>query len=81
MTVRFQTLRIDSGDPLERTLQLLDHFQPQVLVAYASMLRLLAFEQIAGHLTEVMDGDNQPVRPGSPAKRSSSPCCSAGPSR
>ena len=43
-----QTLRIDSGDPLERTLQLLDRFQPQVLVAYASMLRLLAFEQVAG---------------------------------
>jgi phenylacetate-CoA ligase len=45
-----QTLRIDSGDPLERTLQRLDRFQPQVLVAYASMLRLLAFEQAAGHL-------------------------------
>ena len=45
-----QTLRIDSGDPLERTLQRLDRFQPQVLVAYASMLRLLAFEQVAGHL-------------------------------
>jgi phenylacetate-CoA ligase len=45
-----QTLRIDSGDPLEQTLQRLDRFQPQVLVAYASMLRLLAFEQVAGHL-------------------------------
>ena len=45
-----QTLRIDSGDPLEQTLQRLDRFQPQVLVAYASMLRLLAFEQAAGHL-------------------------------
>ena len=45
-----QTLRIDSGDPLEQTLERLDRFQPQVLVAYASMLRLLAFEQAAGHL-------------------------------
>ena len=45
-----QTLRIDSGDPLEQTLQRLDRFQPQVLIAYASMLRLLAFEQVAGHL-------------------------------
>src|SRR5215211_5103769 len=45
-----QTLRLDSGDPLEQSLQRLDRFQPQVLVAYASMLRLLAFEQAAGHL-------------------------------
>jgi phenylacetate-CoA ligase len=45
-----QTLRIDSGDPLERILQRLDRFQPQVLVGYASMLRLLASEQLAGRL-------------------------------
>jgi phenylacetate-CoA ligase len=45
-----QTLRIDSGDPLERTLQRLDRFQPQVLVGYSSMLRLLASEQLAGRL-------------------------------
>ena len=46
-----QTLRIDSGDPLERILERLHAFQPQVLVGYASMLRLLASEQLAGRLT------------------------------
>jgi phenylacetate-CoA ligase len=46
-----QTLRIDSGDPLEGILKRLDRFQPQVLVGYASMLRLLASEQLAGRLT------------------------------
>jgi hypothetical protein len=43
-----QTQRIDSGDPLEHILQPLDRFQPQVLIGYASMLRLLASEQLAG---------------------------------
>jgi hypothetical protein len=42
-----QTLRIDSGDPLEHILGQLDRFQPQVLVGYASMLRLLASEKLA----------------------------------
>jgi phenylacetate-CoA ligase len=46
-----QTLRIDSGDPQEHILGQLDRFQPQVLVGYASMLRLLASEQLAGRLT------------------------------
>jgi phenylacetate-CoA ligase len=124
-----QTLRIDSGDPLEHIMQRLDRFQPQVLVGYASMLRLLASEQLAGNLaiaphivfgasevltgetrrrinqawgkqpfdvyaatetagiasecevhaglhlfedlvvTEVVDGDNQPVPPGVPGER------------
>jgi len=45
-----QTLRIDSGDPVEGIVQRLDRFQPQLLVAYASMLRLLASEQLAGRL-------------------------------
>jgi phenylacetate-CoA ligase len=136
-----QTLRIESGDPLEHILERLDRFQPQVLVGYASMLRLLAFEQLAGALaiapevlfsaseiltgetrrriqqawgrspfdvyaatetagiaaecqvhtglhlfedlviTEVVDGDNQPVPLGSPVRSCLSPCCSAGPNR
>jgi phenylacetate-coenzyme A ligase PaaK-like adenylate-forming protein len=46
-----QTLRVDSGDPLEHILEQLDRFRPQVLVGYASMLRLLASEQLAGRLT------------------------------
>jgi phenylacetate-coenzyme A ligase PaaK-like adenylate-forming protein len=44
------TLRIDSGDPLEDIDRRLDEFQPEVLVGYASMLRLLAGEQEAGRL-------------------------------
>jgi phenylacetate-CoA ligase len=69
-----QTLRIDSGDPLEHILERLDRFQPQVLVGYASMLRLLASEQLAGRLTiapevvfsasEVMTGDTRRGRTG-----------------
>jgi hypothetical protein len=46
-----QTLRIDSGDPLDHILERLHRFQPQVLGGYASMLRLLASEQLAGRLT------------------------------
>src|ERR671913_544161 len=44
------TLRIDSGDPLERIVERLGRFQPKVLVAYASMAHLLAEEQLAGRL-------------------------------
>ncbi|QIN84449.1 phenylacetate--CoA ligase family protein [Rubrobacter tropicus] len=44
------TLRLDSGDPMESIIERLNHWQPEVLVAYASMLRLLAEEQIAGLL-------------------------------
>lgn len=44
------TLRIDSGDPLEGIVERLNSFQPKVLVAYASMMHLLAEEQLAGRL-------------------------------
>jgi phenylacetate-CoA ligase len=44
------TLRTDSGDPLESIVERLNGFQPKVLVAYASMARLLAEEQLAGRL-------------------------------
>jgi phenylacetate-CoA ligase len=44
------TLRIDSGDPLERIVERFNDFQPRVLVAYASMAHLLAEEQLAGRL-------------------------------
>ena len=44
------TLRLDSGDPLERIVERLGGFQPKVLVAYASMAHLLAEEQLAGRL-------------------------------
>jgi phenylacetate-coenzyme A ligase PaaK-like adenylate-forming protein len=50
-----QTLRIDSGDPQRGILERLHRFQPQVLVGYASMLRLLASEQLAGRLTIAPD--------------------------
>jgi phenylacetate-CoA ligase len=44
------TLRLDSGDSLERIVDGLNAFQPKVLVAYASMAHLLAEEQLAGRL-------------------------------
>jgi phenylacetate-CoA ligase len=44
------TLRLDSGDPLESIVERLNGWQPEVLVAYASMIRLLAEEQLAGRL-------------------------------
>lgn len=44
------TLRIDSGDDLAGIVARLDDWQPQMLVAYASMLRLLAEEQLGGRL-------------------------------
>ena len=45
-----RTLRVDSGDPVERIVDQLEQFQPNVLVGYASMLRLLAEEQLEGRL-------------------------------
>ncbi|MFQ6171316.1 phenylacetate--CoA ligase family protein [Oryzobacter sp. R7] len=44
------TLRIDSGSPLDEVTARLDSFRPEVLVGYASMLRVLAAEQEAGRL-------------------------------
>jgi len=44
------TLRLDSGHPLENVVERLNSWQPEVLVAYASMIRLLAEEQLAGRL-------------------------------
>src|SRR5215218_7693680 len=44
------TLRLDSGDPVESIVERLNDWQPEVLVAYASMIRLLAEEQLAGRL-------------------------------
>ncbi len=44
------TLRLDATDPLERTTAALDAFRPDSLVGYASILRALADEQLAGRL-------------------------------
>ncbi|MBI4491633.1 MAG: phenylacetate--CoA ligase family protein [Chloroflexi bacterium] len=43
-------LRLEAAEPLERLVQQLNTFQPEMLVAYASMARLLAEEQRAGRL-------------------------------
>lgn len=43
-------LRLDATDPLPKIVERLNTFQPQALVAYASMARLLAEEQMAGRL-------------------------------
>ena len=44
------TLRLDAADPLERTAAALTEFRPDSLVGYASILRALAEEQLAGRL-------------------------------
>jgi putative adenylate-forming enzyme len=44
------TLRLDAADPLERTTEALNAFRPDSLVGYASILRALADEQLAGRL-------------------------------
>src|SRR5215203_6794980 len=44
------TLRIDSGDDLGSIVARLNGWQPAMLIGYASMLRLLAEEQLAGRL-------------------------------
>ena len=44
------TIRIDSGEPISTIVERLNAFRPACLVAYASMARLLAEEQLAGRL-------------------------------
>lgn len=44
------TLRLDSGDALASIAARLNRWQPQMLIGYASMLRLLAEEQLTGRL-------------------------------
>ncbi len=44
------TLRLDATDPLEHVVKMLNAFQPETLVAYASIARLLAAEQLAAKL-------------------------------
>ncbi|MDD7921290.1 phenylacetate--CoA ligase family protein [Actinomycetospora callitridis] len=45
------TLRLDAGDPLPTLVERLNSWQPELLIAYASMLRSLAVEQLAGRLS------------------------------
>ncbi|GIW07442.1 MAG: coenzyme F390 synthetase [Dehalococcoidia bacterium] len=44
------TLRLDATDPTDSVVERLNVWQPETLVAYASMARLLAGEQLAGRL-------------------------------
>lgn len=44
------TLRLDATDPMEEIVVALNAFRPDSLVGYASILRLLADEQLAGRL-------------------------------
>ncbi len=44
------TLRLAATEPLETIVTRLNAFQPEMLVAYASMARILADEQLAGRL-------------------------------
>jgi phenylacetate-CoA ligase len=44
------SIRLPATDPLESILQRLNDWQPDILIAYASMARILAEEQLAGQL-------------------------------
>lgn len=44
------TLRMDASEPLDRVVSALNDWQPEFLVAYASMAQELAEEQLAGRL-------------------------------
>jgi phenylacetate-CoA ligase len=44
------TLRIDSGDDLDGIINRLNSWQPEMLIGYASIVRLLAEAQLAGRL-------------------------------
>ncbi len=45
-----KTCRLDAGQPLSTILEALNAFQPEALVAYASMVRILAEQQLCGGL-------------------------------
>jgi len=47
------TLRLDATAPIEEVVQCLNAFRPDSLVGYASILRMLAEEQLAGRLAVV----------------------------
>ena len=44
-------LRLAASEPLERIVEQLNRWQPEMLVSYASMARVLADEQLAGRLS------------------------------
>lgn len=59
-----ETQRYDAGAPLDETVAALNRFQPEILVAYASMLRILADEQRAGRLhisPRAVNGSSEPL--------------------
>jgi putative adenylate-forming enzyme len=43
-------IRLAASDPVETIIERLNAWQPEVLIAYATMARILADEQLAGHL-------------------------------
>jgi phenylacetate-CoA ligase len=43
-------IRIAASEPVQAIIERLNTWQPEVLIAYASMARILADEQLAGHL-------------------------------
>lgn len=45
-----RALRLDATDPLAAIVRALDEFQPDCLIGYASMIHVLAGEQLAGRL-------------------------------
>ncbi|CAA7602768.1 Hypothetical protein DEACI_3447 [Acididesulfobacillus acetoxydans] len=43
-------LQLTAGEPIESMVEKLNSRQPELLLGYASIIRILAYEQLAGHL-------------------------------
>lgn len=65
-TSLIHTLRLDANDPLAAIVGALNARQPEILVAYNSMLRILAEEQLAGRLAitpRIVNGSSEVLTP------------------
>lgn len=65
-TSMIQTMRLDANEPLAAIVAQLNEQQPQILVAYNSMLRILAEEQLGGRLAirpQIVNGSSEVLTP------------------
>lgn len=65
-TSLIQTLRLDANERLGQIVSALNQKQPQILIAYNSMLRILAEEQLAGRLAiapRIVNGSSEVLTP------------------
>lgn len=65
-TSMIQTLRLDANEPLPQIVRALNEQQPEILIAYNSMLRILAEEQLAHRLAiapRIINGSSEVLTP------------------